>query len=142
MLWMRATGSTVISQVLDSFVVSYLAFSLGKSLTGQVPATLPEVLSIATTGKKRKRFYCLSNYLSYCFLLWLQLWCQFWFQFLYVCKLLFPIFNSMLNFVLFVMTINECLVFTLQSIAHTHWLVPAVSSLFYFTFLRFTSYLH
>ena len=51
MLWMRATGSTVISQVLDSFVVSYLAFSLGKSLTGQIPATMPEVLSIATTGE-------------------------------------------------------------------------------------------
>ena len=55
MLWMRATGSTVISQVLDSFVVSYLAFSLGKSLTGQIPATLPEVLSIATTGEEIRK---------------------------------------------------------------------------------------
>ena len=50
MLWMRATGSTIISQVLDSFVVSYLAFSLGKSLTGQVPASFSEILSIASTG--------------------------------------------------------------------------------------------
>lgn len=50
MLWMRATGSTIISQVLDSFVVSYLAFSLGKSLTGQTPATFSEILSIASTG--------------------------------------------------------------------------------------------
>ena len=37
-------------KVLDSFVVSYVAFSLGKSLTGQTPATIPEVLSIAATG--------------------------------------------------------------------------------------------
>lgn len=29
LLWLRATGSTVISQILDSFVVSYVAFSLG-----------------------------------------------------------------------------------------------------------------
>mmetsp|Transcript_14614 Transcript_14614/g.14079 ORF Transcript_14614/g.14079 Transcript_14614/m.14079 type:complete len:343 (-) Transcript_14614:9-1037(-) len=49
-LWLRATGSTFVSQILDSFVVSYVAFSLGKSLTGQTPATLPEVLSIASTG--------------------------------------------------------------------------------------------
>jgi len=49
-LWLRATGSTVISQVLDSFVVSYVAFSLGKALTGQTPATLSEVFSIAATG--------------------------------------------------------------------------------------------
>jgi uncharacterized integral membrane protein (TIGR00697 family) len=50
LLWLRATGSTIISQLLDSFVVSYVAFSLGKSLTGQTPATLDEVLNIATTG--------------------------------------------------------------------------------------------
>jgi len=50
LLWLRATGSTVISQILDSFFVSYIAFSLGKSLTGQTPATIPEVLDIAATG--------------------------------------------------------------------------------------------
>lgn len=33
-LWLRATGSTVLSQVVDSFIVSYLAFSLGKTMTG------------------------------------------------------------------------------------------------------------
>lgn len=49
-LWLRATGSTLISQFLDSFVVSYIAFSLGKSLTNQVPATLAEVSNIALTG--------------------------------------------------------------------------------------------
>ena len=35
-LWLRATGSTVISQLLDSFVVSYIAFGPGKTLAGQV----------------------------------------------------------------------------------------------------------
>jgi uncharacterized integral membrane protein (TIGR00697 family) len=50
LLWLRATGSTIVSQVLDSFVVSYIAFSLGKSLTGQTPATFEEVLNIAVTG--------------------------------------------------------------------------------------------
>ena len=49
-LWLRATGSTLISQFLDSFVVSYIAFSLGKTLTNQVPATLAEVSNIAVTG--------------------------------------------------------------------------------------------
>lgn len=50
LLWLLATGSTVVSQMLDSFVVSYLAFGLGKTLTGQVGASLPEVLKIAATG--------------------------------------------------------------------------------------------
>lgn len=56
LLWLRATGSTVISQILDSFVVSYVAFSLGKSLTGQTPATLDEVFNIAATGYGLKFF--------------------------------------------------------------------------------------
>jgi len=50
LLWLRATGSTVISQILDSFVVSYIAFSLGKSLNGLPPASMNEVLNIAATG--------------------------------------------------------------------------------------------
>jgi uncharacterized integral membrane protein (TIGR00697 family) len=49
-LWLRATGSTIVSQLIDSFVVSYIAFSFGKTLTGQTPATLKEVLNIAVTG--------------------------------------------------------------------------------------------
>lgn len=49
-LWVRATGSTIISQLLDSFVVSYIAFSLGKTLNNQVPATMREVVNIAMTG--------------------------------------------------------------------------------------------
>ena len=31
MLWLRAQGSTIISQVLDSFVVSYVAYRGGIS---------------------------------------------------------------------------------------------------------------
>eukprot|EP01031_Cornospumella_fuschlensis_P033552 gene33552-40591_t len=50
LLWLRATGSTVISQLLDSFVVTYIAFSFGKTVTNQVPATIKEVLNIAITG--------------------------------------------------------------------------------------------
>jgi len=59
-LWLRAAGSTVISQVLDSFVVSYLAFSLGKELQGVPGASLPEVFNIAATG------YGLKFFLSAC----------------------------------------------------------------------------
>jgi len=67
LLWLRAAGSTVISQVLDSFVVSYLAFSLGKELQGQTGATLPEVLNIAATG------YGLKFFLSACMIPFLYL---------------------------------------------------------------------
>ena len=49
-LWLRSTGSTVISQMLDSFIVSYLGFGLGKTLTGQIPASFHEVLNISITG--------------------------------------------------------------------------------------------
>jgi len=54
MLWLRATGSTLISQLMDSFVVSYVAFNLGKKLTGQVPAAMKEVWNIAITGYSLK----------------------------------------------------------------------------------------
>ncbi len=53
LLWLRATGSTVISQTLDSFVVSYLAFGLGRRLFGDpsVPAAgFWEIVQIAMTG--------------------------------------------------------------------------------------------
>lgn len=52
-VWLRATGSTVVSQFLDSFVVSYLAFSLGRQLfkePGSPPAPLAEIPKIAITG--------------------------------------------------------------------------------------------
>lgn len=49
-LWLRASLSTVISQIFDSFLVSYIAFRLGKQLTNQVPATVLEVINISLTG--------------------------------------------------------------------------------------------
>jgi len=53
-LWFRAAGSTVISQLVDSFLVTYVALSLGKTLTNQIPASLPDVFSIAMTGYSLK----------------------------------------------------------------------------------------
>ncbi len=53
MVWLRATGSTVISQALDSFVVSYIAFSLGRRVMndpGSPPAPFDDILRIAATG--------------------------------------------------------------------------------------------
>ncbi|MFO0831604.1 MAG: queuosine precursor transporter [Phycisphaerales bacterium] len=51
-VWLRATGSTVVSQFIDSFVVSYIAFSLGRRVfPGSIPpADFVEVLRIAGTG--------------------------------------------------------------------------------------------
>ena len=49
-LWLRASVSTIVSQLLDSFIVSYVAFRWGKTFTNQIPATLAEVFSIAITG--------------------------------------------------------------------------------------------
>lgn len=47
MIWLRATGSTVVSQIFDSFVVLYIAFMLGPQLTGTVePWTWPQLLSV------------------------------------------------------------------------------------------------
>lgn len=54
MLWLRATGSTIISQLLDSFVVSYVAYRGGKIWTKQVPATMAEVMRISMTGYSLK----------------------------------------------------------------------------------------
>lgn len=59
-LWLRATGSTVLSQLLDSFVVTYMAFGIGKTLTGQVGASFTQCLNIAATGYGLKFFLALS----------------------------------------------------------------------------------
>ncbi|MBY0263496.1 MAG: queuosine precursor transporter [Phycisphaerales bacterium] len=54
LVWLRATGSTVISQLIDSFVVTWLAFSVGRHLFpspgGPAPMTMTEVLQTAATG--------------------------------------------------------------------------------------------
>jgi queuosine precursor transporter len=49
-LWLRAAGSTIISQLIDSFVVTYIAFNFGKRVIGATPASMTEVFGIAMTG--------------------------------------------------------------------------------------------
>lgn len=51
-VWLRATGSTVVSQFVDSFVVTYLAFGLGRQLfpSGTAPMPFAEILKTAATG--------------------------------------------------------------------------------------------
>lgn len=52
-IWLRATGSTIVSQFLDSFVVTLLAFHVGRIVTGAPPdqiVPLERVLPIALTG--------------------------------------------------------------------------------------------
>lgn len=63
LIWLRATGSTVISQMIDSLVVTYLAFSLGRTLfpsPDTVPMPLPEVFKTAATGYSLKFIIALS----------------------------------------------------------------------------------
>jgi len=49
-IWLRATGSTLVSQLVDSFVVIFIAFYLGKRLqTGQGdPWTMQQVMVTGT----------------------------------------------------------------------------------------------
>lgn len=52
LIWLRATGSTVISQFVDSFVVTYIAFNLGRKYfpAGTDPMPFMEVIKTAGTG--------------------------------------------------------------------------------------------
>lgn len=49
-LWLRATGSTLISQLVDSFVVLYVSFKLGPELFGGAAEPWPwsRILAVAT----------------------------------------------------------------------------------------------
>ncbi len=48
LIWLRATGSTVISQFFDSFVVLYIAFKLGPQLVGTVePWSWSQLFAVA-----------------------------------------------------------------------------------------------
>ena len=48
-IWLRATGSTLISQLLDSFVVLFIAFKLGPQLVGNVePWSWSQLLAVGT----------------------------------------------------------------------------------------------
>ena len=49
LIWLRATGSTVISQLLDSFVVLAIAFKIGPELVGNVePWSWQQLLAVGT----------------------------------------------------------------------------------------------
>lgn len=62
LVWLRATGSTVVSQMVDSFVVTYLAFGLGRQLfpSGTDPMPFNEILKTAATGYMLKFFIALA----------------------------------------------------------------------------------
>lgn len=48
-VWLRATGSTLVSQLVDSFVVLIIAFKWGPALAGNVePWTWNQLLAVAT----------------------------------------------------------------------------------------------
>ncbi len=49
-LWLRATGSTLVSQLVDSFVVIYIAFKVGPELFGGVSEPWPwsRLLAVGT----------------------------------------------------------------------------------------------
>jgi queuosine precursor transporter len=51
-VWLRATGSTVVSQAIDSFIVTWLAFSVARTVlsTGVPAMPMGEVLKTAATG--------------------------------------------------------------------------------------------
>lgn len=52
-IWLRATGSTLVSQLIDSFVVLFIAFYVAPKLSGQVkPWTFSQVMAT-----------CLGNYI-------------------------------------------------------------------------------
>jgi uncharacterized integral membrane protein (TIGR00697 family) len=56
-IWMRATGSTVISQLLDSFVVLAIAFKIGPELIGNVePWSWQQLLAVGTVQYTYKVF--------------------------------------------------------------------------------------
>lgn len=57
MIWLRATGSTLISQLVDSFVVLAVAFKIGPELVGNVePWSWPQLLAVGTVQYAYKFF--------------------------------------------------------------------------------------
>lgn len=49
-LWLRAQGSTVVSQMIDTIAVIYLAFVLIPMLTGKEPWSLADAFSVSATN--------------------------------------------------------------------------------------------
>ncbi len=62
MIWLRATGSTLVSQLIDSFIVIYIAFYLGPLLSGQLDKqwTLQQVLNTGTGNYIYKFFVAIA----------------------------------------------------------------------------------
>ena len=61
MVWLRATGSTIISQMLDSLVVTFFGLSYGRMLFGGGdPMPFSEVPSTAATGYILKFFIAIA----------------------------------------------------------------------------------
>ncbi len=60
MVWLRATGSTVISQIFDSFVVTFVFFVVLQRLTGGAPSDMGFVLQTAATGYVLKFFIAIA----------------------------------------------------------------------------------
>lgn len=50
LIWLRATGSTVVSQLFDSVLISIFFFQIAQIMVGQEPATLGQTLRIGLTG--------------------------------------------------------------------------------------------
>jgi hypothetical protein len=50
MVWLRATGSTVISQLFDSFIITFVFFIVLQVITGGEPSPIGFVVRTAFTG--------------------------------------------------------------------------------------------
>ena len=56
-VWLRATGSTLVSQLIDSFVVLFIAFYIGRRLqTGQGDAWTLHQIAVTGTGNYLYKF--------------------------------------------------------------------------------------
>ena len=56
-IWLRATGSTIVSQLIDSFVVLFIAFYIGKRIqTGQGDAWSMQQILVTGTGNYMYKF--------------------------------------------------------------------------------------
>jgi uncharacterized integral membrane protein (TIGR00697 family) len=56
-IWLRATGSTLVSQLVDSFVVLFIAFYLGKRIqTGQGDPWSMQQVMVTGTGNYIYKF--------------------------------------------------------------------------------------
>ncbi len=50
LIWLRSTGSTIVSQLIDTFVVLFYAFYLTKIGKPEQQWSIPPVLAVGTVG--------------------------------------------------------------------------------------------